>query len=172
MRNARPRCGGTMPSLRERFPIQVRIRGERIDRDPIRRLLDRCLHEEGAPGSRLEIVFCGDHLMRRLNHELRGKDRTTDVLSFAWTDGPTLVAPEEAALGEVVISLPTLRRQAKELEVDPGIELVRLLVHGTLHVLGYDHETPPDRARMVPRERRYRRWAEREGVGIGLLARR
>lgn len=160
-----------MPSLRERFPIQQRLRGERIERGPVRQLLDHCLTEESRPGTGLEIVLCGDRLMQRLNREFRGKDRTTDVLSFAWTEGPVLESPEVTALGEVVISLPTLRLQAREQRVDPGIEFVRLLIHGTLHVLGYDHEVPRDRARMVPRERRYRRWAERQGIGVGLVRR-
>lgn len=150
------------------LPIDNRIRA-RIDRGALRRLVDHCLSAEGIPETRgLGLVFCGDRLMRTLNRSWRGLDRTTDVLSFA--SGETGV-PEsvDPMLGEVIVSIPRCRLQAEEQGVDAGVELVRLVVHGVLHVLGYDHEHAADRARMVPRERRYRAWASRRGIGAGLL---
>lgn len=152
------------------LPIDRRVRGVRVERAALRRLVDRCLTDEGVPESRgLGLVLCGDRLMRSLNRAWRGLDRTTDVLSFASGDSgmPVSVDP---MLGEVIVSIPRCRQQAAEQGVDPGVELVRLVVHGVLHVLGYDHERARDRARMVPREKRHRVWARRQGIGAGILS--
>ena len=80
--------------------------------------------------------------MQQLNSSYRGKDKPTDVLSFASLDAklPKALRPKERILGDLVISIETLLRQAKEYHVTPFEELCRLLVHGTLHLLGYDHE--------------------------------
>ncbi|MEZ4653205.1 MAG: rRNA maturation RNase YbeY [Candidatus Eisenbacteria bacterium] len=152
---------------RDLLPIDNRVRRIRIDRGGLRRLVDRCLTDEGVePGSGQGLVRCGDRLMRRLNRTRRGLDRTTDVLSFP--SGDAVPGVGDPILGEVVISIPRCRLQAREQGVELGVELVRLVVHGALHVLGYDHERAADRARMVPRERVHRGWARRHGLGAGL----
>ncbi len=92
--------------------------------------------------------FIDDTAMRDLNQRYRNKDRTTDVLSF-----PGGETPEGRHLGDVVISLPAARRQAPE--GAPGGEIRRLLLHGVLHCLGYDHET--DDGEMEALETRLRR---------------
>lgn len=151
------------------LPIDQRIRAERVERHALRELVDHCLTAEGVPETRgLGLVLCGDRLMRSLNRSWRGLDRTTDVLSFASGESnvPESVDP---MLGEVIVSIPRCRLQAEEQGVDAGVELVRLVVHGVLHVLGYDHERAVDRARMVPREQRHRAWARRRGIGAGLF---
>ncbi|MDQ7082921.1 MAG: rRNA maturation RNase YbeY [Aquificota bacterium] len=73
--------------------------------------------------------------MRELNREYRGKDRPTDVLSFP--DGTSIAG--KVLLGDVVISVDTAKRQAQNLGHSLG-EVERLLVHGVIHLLGYDHE--------------------------------
>ena len=90
--------------------------------------------------------------MRRLNRDWRGKDRPTDVLSFAQAEGPGGAPP--GLLGDVVISLDTARRQAAERAAPLGAELDRLLIHGVLHLLGYDHERSPAEARRMQRRER------------------
>jgi probable rRNA maturation factor len=82
--------------------------------------------------------------MRRYNREFRGKDRTTDVLSFP--DG------EDGHVGDVVISVPQARRQAGERGHGLARELRVLLVHGWLHLIGHDHET--DGGTMMRLQRR------------------
>lgn len=82
------------------------------------------------------LRFTGDRAMRRLNREFRHRDETTDVLSFPGDD-----SPEGRHLGDVVVSVPTARRQATEHEEPVDRELRRLILHGVLHCLGYDHET-------------------------------
>ncbi len=98
-------------------------------------------------------MVVGDRAMRTLNRRYRGKDRTTDVLSFPFHEGPFAgVVPH--ALGDIVLSLPTAVRQAREAGEPLGREIDRLLIHGLLHLLGYDHERgPADQRRMQRRER-------------------
>jgi len=156
-----------------RFPVSLRSQGAWVDRASVRTVLRTCLEGEAVhPRASIGLLFCGDRLMRRLNRDFRGMDRTTDVLSFP--DGDEMPSDGfelEGApfLGDVAVSLPQCRRQAEEQGVDPGEELLRLLVHGVLHLLGYDHIEPADRQRMVPRERRYRARCARLGLGPGLL---
>ncbi|MFN8548841.1 MAG: rRNA maturation RNase YbeY [Candidatus Eisenbacteria bacterium] len=135
-------------------------------------MINHGLDLERAPaGDGLGLVLAGDTLVRRLNREFRGKDTTTDVLSFS--NGPEPLDPDEPRLlGEVIISVPQCLRQAREQAVPPGQELVRLVVHGLLHVLGHDHIEPKDRAVMVPKERRLRDWARRHGIGPRMLGAR
>ena len=81
----------------------------------------------------LALVLAGGDLLRRLNRDYRGKDRTTDVLSFPGEGG-------EAGLGDVVISVAKAERNARGLGRTLAQELDVLALHGFLHVLGYDHE--------------------------------
>ena len=92
-----------------------------------------------ARGSKEEIsiLFCGDARMRALNRRYRHVDRSTDVLAFPG---------EGAALGDIVISVPYARRQARRRGESRAREIDRLLLHGYLHMLGYDHEA--DRGEM------------------------
>jgi probable rRNA maturation factor len=163
-----------MPTSARALPVAVRTRGAVADRGALRALVRRCLLSGGtAPGAGLGLVLAGDRLVRRLNREWRGTDRTTDVLSFPAGDPPPLPpGAEEPAclhLGDIVISVPRCRRQASEQGVDPGVELARLVIHGVLHLLGHDHEAAAERMRMHARERTLRAWAAREGIGPGML---
>jgi probable rRNA maturation factor len=85
----------------------------------------------GRPEPELSIFFCGDSRMRALNRRYRRRDRSTDVLAFPG---------EGAALGDIVISLPYAAREARRRGDSRGRELDRLLLHGYLHLNGYDHE--------------------------------
>ena len=106
--------------------------------------------------STFALRLAGDDEVQRLNAELRGKDRPTDVLSFA--GGKTL---EGFHLGDVLISLDTARRQASELEHSLQREVEELLLHGILHCLGHDHET--DQGEMAALEVRLReKWIDHD----------
>lgn len=100
--------------------------------------------------SELSVVLTGDGEVRKLNRAYRKKDKTTDVLSFPLLEGP---GPGErrgptTALGDVVISVPQTRRQAAAQGKGFREELALLLVHGILHLLGYDHGTRAGEKRM------------------------
>lgn len=91
----------------------------------------------------VQLVLIDDNYMNDLNATYRGKQGTTDVLSF---DLGTI--PGQDSRGEVYISLPQARRQAAALRVSPVVELARLLVHGLLHLAGWVHDTPEQLAAM------------------------
>jgi rRNA maturation RNase YbeY len=107
-------------------------RRERVDRRLVEAAATAALAAAGLAGHRVSVALVGDRRMRELNLRFRGKDRTTDVLSFP--------LPEEDYLGEVVISLETCRRQAEENGVPMDAELARLVIHGVIHLAGHDHE--------------------------------
>ena len=100
-----------------------------------------------APAS-LAVCLVSDRAMRAYNRRFRGVDRTTDVLSFP--DGAT--DPEGGThLGDVLISVPRAAAQAREAGHSLARELRRLLLHGYLHLLGYDHETDDGTMRRLER---------------------
>jgi probable rRNA maturation factor len=88
--------------------------------------------------------------MRSLNRRFRGIDRTTDVLSFSFREGAFGdLRPD--ALGDIVVSVPQAERQAREARHSFVREIEILLIHGLLHLLGYDHERGPSEARRMRR---------------------
>lgn len=84
-------------------------------------------------------MFTGDRAMRSLNRDYRGKDGITDVLSFSLREG-RFSRIQPSFLGDIVISAPVAVRQARESGHSLRREIERLLVHGVLHLAGYDHE--------------------------------
>jgi probable rRNA maturation factor len=106
----------------------------------------------------LSLTVTDDETVRRLNRQYRVIDKTTDVLSFALTENvadTTFVTPSDGMLhlGEVIVSYPTAQVQAKEHNHPIEREIVWLLVHGILHLLGYDHQNDATEARMRQREK-------------------
>jgi rRNA maturation RNase YbeY len=101
----------------------------------------------------LSIALIDDAEMQRLNRAYRQRDRPTDVLAFAMRDGED-GALHPSLLGDVVISLDTAARQAAARDASVGDEVRVLLVHGILHLLGYDHERSPAAARRMFRRQR------------------
>ncbi len=125
----------------------------------------RVLHGEGIEGANLSLHITDDETVQRLNRDFRGYDQATDVLSFGLSERAKpatddedsfagFVLPPEAAseLGEVIIAYPTAARQAAEHCRDTGCELAHLLIHGILHLLGYDHHEPEEEREMRSRE--------------------
>jgi probable rRNA maturation factor len=96
------------------------------------------------------LVLARDATVRKLNRRYRGRDATTDVLSFDLGAG---VTPREP-FGDIVISIDAARRQAREYEATVGEEITRLIVHGALHLCGHDHHTRREAARMHGLSRR------------------
>ncbi len=93
--------------------------------------------------------------MRRLNRDYRGIDRPTDVLSFAYHEGVEIAVENETChIGDVVISVDTASAAAREMGLSFEREIERLVIHGALHLAGYDHET--DNGEMNRLERKLR----------------
>ena len=95
------------------------------------------------------VIIVGESDMQALNREHREQDSATDVLSFPIDDDESLPGVPRM-LGDVAICLPVVLAQATEREVSPAAELTDLLIHGVLHLLGYDHET--DAGEMLARQ--------------------
>ena len=123
----------------------------------LRAVARRALAAESVAGPvQVGVVVTDDETVRGLNLRFRGLDDPTDVLSFGLSmaeEAPFALPPEEAAsLGEIVIAYPTALRQAEEAGRSVEAEVAHLLVHGLLHLLGYDHQRPQDERAMRRRE--------------------
>jgi probable rRNA maturation factor len=131
----------------KRFYLLNRQRKHRIDARGVCRFLSSLTQDMGKPDAAFSVVFLTDRAMREYNHRYRKQDKSTDVLSFPGEDG---------YLGDILVSTETAWKQANQsntLTFDDNIR--RLLLHGVLHLSGYDHET--DNGEMRAIERRLRR---------------
>ena len=132
---------------------------ELIDAENLVTAAETTLQTTEEPTAALTLVITSDEVVQQLNRDYRGIDAPTDVLSFAnqdlADDAPTqLAVPDELAsevaayLGDVIIAYPYAKRQAEHFQNTIAAELRLLVVHGTLHLLGYDHATPAEREAM------------------------
>jgi probable rRNA maturation factor len=131
-----------------------------VGRKRVLRLAQTVLTLIGESSAHLSVSFVGDRRMRGLNRRFRHKDRTTDVLAFAFREGraPHGFSRAAAHLGDVVIALPAAQRQAKAGSRSVDEEIITLLIHGMLHLCGYDHERgTADALRMQRKEWHLRR---------------
>ena len=111
------------------------------------------LKHENAESRFLSVVLTTDENIHEYNREYRSVDRPTDVLSFPADEGDDLLAPPDGFLGDIMISSPRAREQAKALGHSTEREILFLTVHGVLHLLGYDHMRPEDEQIMLPVQR-------------------
>lgn len=128
----------------------------------VRRTLQGTLARLGFPPGELSVRLSDDAEVRQANHQFRGRDVTTDVLTFpppdaAWPEGS--IRP----LGDLLISVPQAERQAAVRGYSVEAELAYLGLHGVLHLAGYDDETPADRKEMLDTMSEF-------GVDLGLPA--
>lgn len=122
---------------------------ERVER-AARAVLEQCADLSGRP-LEMAVTLTDDARIQVLNRTWRGKDKPTNVLSFPAADVPPEVSPEP--LGDVIIALETVLREAGEEHKAPLDHLSHLVVHGTLHLLGYDHEQDDEAEEMEQTER-------------------
>lgn len=122
----------------------------RLSPAAVRRAVRRVLAGERRSAT-ISVTFLSRPRMQQLNREWKGHDRPTDVLSFA------LAGPHQAVVGDIYVCPAVATREAREAGVSPREELIRLVIHGTLHVLGYDHPEGPGRTRSLlwRRQERY-----------------
>jgi probable rRNA maturation factor len=127
-----------------------------VDRGAVTKLARAALDRIGRRDAALTITFVRDRAMRRLNRDYRGIDQPTDVLSFAYHEGEEIVATEMESqhLGDVVISVETAGRYAREVGLTFDREIEHLVIHGALHLAGYDHETDDGEMNKIERKLR------------------
>jgi len=119
-----------------------------LDAKSFRQFVDRCRNVDEASGRTFSVAFVSDRRMREFNSLFRGKDSTTDVLSFPHE--PDEFDPDKDNLGDIVISAEQAQKQAAENGLTLEGEIRQLILHGLLHLCGFDHET--DKGEMNARE--------------------
>ena len=115
--------------------------------ETICRAAKAALEHERRDGD-IGVLLTDDKTIHQMNRDFRHVDRPTDVLSFPSSEGEQLMLPPSAYLGDIAISLETAERQAEEYGHSLARELSFLTVHGTLHILGYDHVDEAGREAM------------------------
>ena len=124
----------------------------------IRRVVEAALQQAGASGEVCVLVTDAEEI-QRLNAGYRNIDRVTDVLTFPAWEGDAILCPPDGYLGDIAICFERAEEQAEEFGHSLERELAFLAVHGALHLLGYDHDTPQAEARM---------WAAQDAVLVSL----
>ena len=126
----------------------------------VKNVLNHAAEMEGLAGlPEVSVTFMTDEEIRKINAEYRGKDKATDVISFAleeMSEGEIAIVQEEdmpIVLGDILISVETAARQSAEYGHDDRREIGFLALHGFLHLLGYDHMTEEDEQKMFGRQK-------------------
>ena len=112
----------------------------KIDCADIENIVGKVMNHLDCQNKEVSILLTGDKDIRRLNKEFRNIDKPTDVLSFPQDPGEAPSIPGEKFLGDIAVSLETAETQTREHGLVLKEEIVLLLIHGILHLLGYDHE--------------------------------
>lgn len=137
-------------------------------RQTMEKAAEKAVELQGLPEAecQLSVTFVGAEEIHELNRDYRGVDRVTDVLSFPQFDPDELEyyaknpeeTPDELMLGDVVICMEKAEAQAEEFGHSIERELIYLFTHSVLHLLGYDHEDPDEKAVMRAREEEIMDW--------------
>ena len=126
-----------------------------IDSEDINKIIGAVMKNLGCLNKEVSILLTDDADIRKLNQKFRNIDQATDVLSFPQDVDEDPIIPEEIILGDIAVSLDTAQAQAKEHGLTFEEEIILLLIHGILHLLGYDHEISEqedERMRIKTRE--------------------
>ena len=116
----------------------------------IRQMMGKALKDLGCHDSELSILITGDDQIHELNREYLNRDKSTNVLAFPMTDDPDGIETE--MLGDIVVSVDTAKREASEMGITLHERIYELLVHGLLHLMGYDHEISEKDEKIMRRE--------------------
>ena len=131
----------------------------------LKKAAEKILNALGYPDSEVSLSIVGDRTIRRLNRDYLGRDKTTNVISFSLQEGE-FGGVNPHALGDVVVSADTAAREAEEGGITFQERLTFLILHGLLHLTGYDHERSGEEEarRMEEKERELFVMLEREGL--------
>ena len=131
-----------------------------LDVDALRTVIERVLDQERPAGAALAVEFADDERLQELNAAHRGLDEPTDVLSFAIEEGEPFPQPEPEAsaavtyLGDIAVSLRRAAAQGEAAGIGAALEVQHVVLHGVLHLLGYDHQTDVEARALETEEER------------------
>ena len=130
------------------------------------RVLEPILQDQPFTNPQVSVLFVDDKRIQELNRQYRHEDRPTDVLSFMMLDKnePPASPGEPTHLGDIVISLETAHRQARDISHSLKKEIALLLVHGYLHLLGYTDDKEEDRQKMHDEQQQWLKRFEEQGL--------
>jgi len=126
------------------------LSGTTIDKNFLKKVAERVLEREKKKKN-LSVVVLNPKIMKELNKKYRGEDGATDVLSFAGSSGSESCGPDNE-LGEILICPVEIKKNAKIFNARPREELARVLIHGILHLLGWEHEKTKKEAENMKRK--------------------
>lgn len=129
--------------------------GRTVDPAPLAAFVEQALAAEGIEDGAVSLLLADDELLWRLNREHRDRDEPTDVLAFAAEEGDVFPSGDDEEvryLGDIAVSVGTVRRQAADAGLSFDDELRHVVLHALLHLLGYDHEDASDALAMGERE--------------------
>jgi len=129
---------------------------KKIDEEFLRKVAEMVLKEEGKKKLGLSIALVGQGRMRELNRKYRGKNRVTDVLAFGTKTNLQFILPTgKTEVGEVVICPKEVKKNAKRFHSAFKEEIATCLIHGILHLLGYNHEKNEKKAKEMEKKQQY-----------------
>ena len=146
---AEPESHQTVSEQPYSVTVSTSFRDLEYNEEPVVQIVQSTLELEQCPGASIDIILVDDEYLRELKYEYFNEDAYTDVIAFR-------LNPYEEALveGEIYISLHRAVEQAMEYDITADLELLRLAVHGTLHLLGYEDATDQTRTAMTQKEDR------------------
>lgn len=127
---------------------------ENIDEELLYKVANYALESEAVDNAILNIIIVDNEYIHKINKEYRGVDRETDVISFALEDDDTFVKLPIRILGDIYISIDRVKSQAKDYGHSEQREISFLVVHGILHLLGYDHVKEDEEKVMFDKQER------------------
>ena len=131
--------------------INGHISGVSFSPDDVVEWLEHVISDEIGNGYEISVSYVDTALMISLNERYTGREGTTDVLAFSQQDGSD-PAPDHQLLGDVIIDANRVREQARQYGSSVDEELLRVTVHGVLHLLGYDHQNAEEESIMRDKE--------------------
>ncbi len=147
--------------------IYSRGHGAKVSRARLRKLVTGIIEAAGLERQAVHVTLVNDNEMQALNLETFGKDKPTNVISFPLGGVP---GEEVSLLGDVVVSVDTARREAEHGGLSLETRVAQLIIHGFVHLLGYEHvDVPPAEARRMRREEQ-RIFKEVEELVPGIVA--
>ena len=132
--------------------VGISLVNARWDEERLEAVAEELMSMVGQGAAELSVVICDDAFIHTLNRDYRGKDSPTDVLSFAMREGEH-ADPDDVTLGDIIISAETAAKQANERGHSQQREVDVLLIHGLLHLIGYDHVEDAEAEVMEAKER-------------------